>query len=300
MNLEENALKKITEFKSIFDGESYSSATIERKQYNFEFSVSENGEKVKVQVYFGKKGVKVVIQGNKESSFYREISSIVYDQQQLGFTEKPENEPDKYIGSDESGKGDVFGPLVTCAFYVDPETKAELIKLGVRDSKDLTDYQIHGIARQIKKQFPEKIEIVPINPEKYNELYQKFNNLNLLLNWAHSKAINNLLSRIECENIISDKFSNKELNIDQRLNDNRIDILQIPKAEKYLGVAAASIIARDVFSNWFKKKKRDGVNLPKGASQEVTTFLKEYIQKENKGALGKISKLHFKTIKKLI
>ena len=55
-----------------------------------------------------------------------------------------------WIGSDESGKGDYFGPLVICAVYVDERSLALFEALGVRDSKQLTDSQIHRLAQQVR------------------------------------------------------------------------------------------------------------------------------------------------------
>ncbi len=42
-----------------------------------------------------------------------------------------------YIGSDEAGKGDFFGPLVVAAVAVDEQTLEILRAIGVKDSKTL-------------------------------------------------------------------------------------------------------------------------------------------------------------------
>ena len=34
-----------------------------------------------------------------------------------------------------------------------------------------------------------------IGPERYNELYEKFGNLNSLLGWGHARVIENLLEQ---------------------------------------------------------------------------------------------------------
>src|SRR5207253_9176080 len=44
-----------------------------------------------------------------------------------------------WIGTDESGKGDYFGPLVSAAVYVDDQILELLAALGVKDSKLLSD-----------------------------------------------------------------------------------------------------------------------------------------------------------------
>ncbi|HEX2325304.1 MAG TPA: hypothetical protein VHQ00_07875, partial [Chloroflexota bacterium] len=55
-----------------------------------------------------------------------------------------------WIGSDESGKGDYFGPLVACAVYVDERILAILETLGVRDSKRLSDAQNRRLAGEVR------------------------------------------------------------------------------------------------------------------------------------------------------
>ncbi len=299
MNIEQSAKNKIESINQELANVGITCGEIEKKQYNYEFFASSDKDKVKVQVYFGKKGVKTILQGNKESLLYTEIEPIVYEQGLFNFSENLD-EPDEYIGSDESGKGDVFGPLVTTAFYVDAKAKLRLAQLGVRDSKDLSESQITEIAKKIRLEFSNNFETVPLFPEKYNELYNKFNNLNALLVWTHSKAISNILEKNPCKNIIVDKFSNRELNIRNSTSDNNIDILQITKAERYIGVAAASIIARDTFNKWFFKAKNIYLELPKGASNGVEDMVKYFLKKYSIDELEKVSKMHFKTIKKYV
>ncbi|MBQ9688296.1 hypothetical protein IJV79_01525, partial [bacterium] len=47
-----------------------------------------------------------------------------------------------HIGTDESGKGDFFGPLVTAGVFVDEKNRKLFEELGIRDSKTLRDDQI--------------------------------------------------------------------------------------------------------------------------------------------------------------
>lgn len=69
-------------------------------------------------------------------------------------TELPPVKPDRsgiaHIGSDESGKGDYFGPLVIAAIYINPETEQQLRALNVRDSKLLSDNIVLSLADEIK------------------------------------------------------------------------------------------------------------------------------------------------------
>ena len=300
MDIKKAAYNKVNSIKTEILESKIKCSEISEKQYNYEFTVSSNNENVKVLVYFGKKGVKVILQGNTSSLLYNEINNITSEQHQIAFMKEKNDEPTSYIGSDESGKGDVFGPLVTTAFYVDEKAKIKLASFGVRDSKDLSETQITKIAKLIRAEFPNNFETIPLFPEKYNELYASFNNLNALLTWTHSKAISNLLENFNCNNIIVDKFSNRPINISNNNSDNKIDVLQIHKAESYIGVAAASIIARDTFNKWFLKMKNTHFDFPKGASKNVEDTVKFFIKKYSFNEIKTVSKIHFKTVQKYI
>ncbi|MCK4814185.1 ribonuclease HIII, partial [bacterium] len=68
--------------------------------------------------------------------------------------------------------------------------------------------------------------------------------------------------------------------------------------EEDVGVAAASILARDEFLRRLHKLSQyHRLNLPKGASQQVVIAAREIIKKSGEEELKKIAKLHFKTTK---
>ena len=115
------------------------------------------------------------------------------------------------IGTDESGKGDYFGPLVIAGVFANEDMEKELYALGVQDSKKNTDSKNQELALKIKQILgKENYSIVFILPEKYNELYQKMKNLNSLLAWGHARAIENILAEVNCDNAIADQFGNEE------------------------------------------------------------------------------------------
>lgn len=299
MNFEEQAKKQIESIHKHCKSTGVSSSPIVKKDYNYEFAVQERDEKIKIQVYFGKKGVKTILQGNLNSALYKTINNLVLDEPQLELKHNAIDEPGEYIGSDECGKGDIFGPLVVCAAYVNKETSSALKKIGVRDSKQISGFQIESLAPKIKSIIEDNYEVVKINPEKYNELYDRFNNLNKLLNWAHSKAIEKLLERTKCTIVITDKFSNTDLSISRSTEHTSVEFIQLTKAESYTGVAAASILARNAFNNWFHTHKKNNIELPKGSSEKAETVLKNMLKNFNKDEMNKLAKLHFKTFKKL-
>ncbi|MCB9205986.1 MAG: ribonuclease HIII [Ignavibacteriales bacterium] len=296
--MENSALKKIQDYYKSLSKNDFSCSHITKKQYHFEFTAQKSNYNFKVLVYFGKKGVKTVIQGNNELKEYHEIDSIISGKLILPYNDE-DIFYDEYIGTDETGKGDYFGPLVICGFYLNNNSQPFLQNIGVRDSKELTDSQIEIIASKIRKEFPNNYSIVEIRPEKYNQLYESFGNLNKLLDWGHSKVIENLLEKYPTKNVIIDKFSKTKISISQKLNYNNINFIQLTKAERYIGVAAASILARSTMNRWFSKMKLEGFNLHKGASAEVENDAKMIVQNLGGDNLYKFVKQHFKTTKKI-
>jgi ribonuclease HIII len=298
MTIKENALRTISNFKSLLESSDYKTSALFEKDYNFEFETSLNHKKFKIQVYFGKKGVKTILQGDSSSPEFKTIQNLILDEPTLDLQQKPIAEPEEYIGSDECGKGDFFGPLVTAAVFVNASTQKKLKQIGVRDSKDLSEPQITELAGLIKEIVGDDIEVIKINPAKYNQLYDQFKNLNKLLNWAHSKAIDTLLLNTKCKTVITDKFSNKDLTVTSNAIHSSVKFIQEPRAEKYIGVAAASIIARNEFNRWFLDQKKLGHNFPKGASDLVISAANRLVIGGNDN-LANYAKLHFKTAQKI-
>lgn len=200
------------------------------------------------------------------------------------------------IGVDESGKGDYFGYLVVAGVYVNKESEEKLKKLGVKDSKLLSDINVQKLAAKIKK-FP--YDIVKISPEKYNELYPKFGSLNKMLAWAHAKVIDNISKKTGCKLSMSDQFSENDL-IKEYLLDKTIVHEQKVRAESDIDVAAASILARSEFLKTLRMISYEiGYKLPKG-STDVEKDAKEILKRFGKEILPKIAKMHFKTSSRIL
>ena len=148
---EQIALRIIERFVKLFRTENYRTTEPVRNEFSYQISVSDGKEKVSLNVFFGKKGNKVVVQGNKELQLYKRINDLIFGEKFLT-DEKPDEEPDyPYIGTDESGKGDYFGPLVVAGVYITPTIGKYLKSIGIRDSKELSDYQILQLASEMKK-----------------------------------------------------------------------------------------------------------------------------------------------------
>lgn len=159
------------------------------------------------------------------------------------------------IGSDEAGKGEWLGPIVVAAVAVNPEQNYELQAHGVMDSKELSLSRIRELAGFIRDHHYLRKHVI-ITPRRFNELFNELKDerktLNDLLAWGHSKVLEdlvNLLPKIdERIKVIIDEFDRirTETRIRRVLDLERVEVIQRPRAEENIVVAAASIIARDL------------------------------------------------------
>ncbi len=182
----------------------------------------------------------------------------------------PENEP--HIGTDEAGKGDFFGPLVTAGVYLDERVGTLLRALGVRDSKLVGDKELRVLARNIREVVEEpKRAVIVLAPKRYNELYGQMRsegkNLNALLAWTHTRVIEDLIGHgLQPKFILSDQFGDKRYIESRLLVDTRLSgvpVIQMHRAEADVAVAAASILARDAFLRWLEHAgKALGLTVP--------------------------------------
>ncbi len=205
-----------------------------------------------------------------------------------------------HIGTDESGKGDYFGPLVVAGIFILDEQQEVLKELGVRDSKKISDNRIRQIADLVRKGY--KHSIVAIGPEKYNQLYAKLRNLNRILAWAHARAIENILEEVPCGKAITDQFGDR-LFVENALmkRGRNIQLVQMPKAEEDLAVAAASILARAEFLRRMHFLSQDiGIELPKGSSPLAEEAGLKLIKRFGADVLDKVAKKHFKLTPKIM
>jgi ribonuclease HIII len=142
------------------------------------------------------------------------------------------------------------------------------------------------------------IETVLIGPQRYNELYEKFGNLNKLLGWGHARVIENLLEKKpDCPRSLSDQFADARV-IEQSLlrHGRKINIEQRTKAESDIAVAAASIVARDAFINWLERRGKElGLRLDRGVSANVKEIAKKLVEINGAQVLREVAKVHFRT-----
>jgi len=223
--------------------------------------------------------------------------------------ERREQSDEPWIGTDESGKGDFFGPLVSAAVYADARQAETLAELGVADSKKLSDKRVFALAPQLREALGNAFYVTPIYPERFNsldaEMRSEGKRLNAMLAWGHTRSIDSLLQKgFEPGYAIIDQFADGRFIRNALLSEARrskLEILEFPKAEADIAVAAASILAREAFLSWLDKTSGElGLKLPKGAGPQVIEAGRELVAIHGEEALRKYAKLSFRTTQKVL
>lgn len=206
------------------------------------------------------------------------------------------------IGTDEVGNGSYFGGLAVVASFVTPDQHAFLRKLGVGDSKTLTDQKIRQIAPILKEKIQHQALL--LSPSKYNEVIgDRYNAVSVKVA-LHNQAIYLLLQKgVQPEKIVIDAFTsakNYDKYLAQETNRFSNPISLEEKAEgKYLAVAVSSVIARDLFLENLENLGRElGYQLPSGAGTASDKVASQILQAYGMQGLNFCAKLHFKNTEK--
>ena len=216
-----------------------------------------------------------------------------------------------HAGSDESGKGDFFGPLVVCCAYTDGALSEEMASLGVKDCKQMSDKAVLTAGAKLRALLgPDGYAIVKLGPAAYNRLYAKIGNINRMLAWAHGTAIEELLEkRPGCPRVVVDQFAPTESTVRRALKERgkKAVVEQRHRAESDIAVAAASVIAREMFlrsiadmtSEVFGEQAGEGAQakkVPAGSSDpRVKELAAEMVRKHGAAWLMNHCKAHFRT-----
>ncbi len=206
------------------------------------------------------------------------------------------------IGTDEVGNGSYFGGLAVVASFVTPDQHDFLRKLGVGDSKTLTDQKIRQIAPILKEKIQHQALL--LSPSKYNEVIgDRYNAVSVKVA-LHNQAIYLLLQKgMQPEKIVIDAFTsakNYDKYLAQEANRFSNPISLEEKAEgKYLAVAVSSVIARDLFLENLENLGRElGYQLPSGAGTASDKVASQILQAYGMQGLNFCAKLHFKNTEK--
>jgi len=245
----------------------------------------------------------LLLQGKDETIVYNEIAAL------LGIETINEQKPQATyisfdsIGSDEVGTGDFFGPVIVVSCLVKATDIPLLSRLGVKDSKEITDEKILQIAPILMEKLTYAMHI--LDNLKFNYLTFKCSlNMNTIKAIMHNSAILNLLKKTgNCDEIIIDAFTTSKKYFEYLKTEKNIvtNVKLIEKAEnQYFSVAAASIIARyQLIKEFDKLSLSEGIKLPKGAGSKVDTIIERIYKTKGEKYLYNIGKCNFKNLEKV-
>lgn len=204
-------------------------------------------------------------------------------------------------GSDESGKGDYFGPLVVAACRLDRFSAEAMLELSVQDSKAVRDERVGEMAKAVAASLHGAHSIITIGNRRYNELISRMRSVNRLLEWAHGKALRAVMADSSVGRVIVDRFGDPSRLRERLPKEIPFELVVVEQAERELPVAAASILARSAFLKHLSSLSDQlGIILPKGASSPVIETGKILVKKYGPQILQKCAKIHFKTTRKIL
>ncbi|HAT97601.1 MAG TPA: hypothetical protein DCS50_00580 [Acidaminococcaceae bacterium] len=307
--------------------------------YGVQIVLTGAGKKVTLNIYNGKKGINLVW-GGGDSDLQEEARSLVDKIRLFGKTELEQKsgnsekqsysvkkntvglrfsssqprillaqEPEfsgVWMGSDESGKGDYFGPLVVASVCLDTAAGEMLIKAGVRDCKAMSDERVTALAKTIEATAL-AFSVLVMKPHAYNMRYEQVQrtggSLNALLALGHIAALKQTWSKYPaCKWAVVDQFVRNEAIPDGiHAFAPNMKVMQRTGAEEDIAVAAASVLARAAFLQTIQQMGFEaGIGrIPKGGGEAATNAARRLVQQKGTEALGQYVKLHFANTQKL-
>ncbi len=207
-----------------------------------------------------------------------------------------------HAGVDESGKGDLFDPLVSCCVIADGDAVRKWQSEDLKESKKVSsDVAVLDMAKKIKATKGVVIKVSYAKMEKYNDMYISFGqNLNKLLAWFHARAIESALEERRVPWGMLDQFTKQPL-VQRQLQVKDFELKMETKAERDPVVAAASIMARATYIHSMRALSTEfGEPLLKGSSDAVKEQAVKVVKKFGAEGLRKFAKMHFKTAREAL
>ncbi len=203
--------------------------------------------------------------------FYKYLSGGIYNQISLSFSH--ENIFIRHafqsfmkearilkLGIDDAGRGPVIGPMILAGCILDEPVETELKKLGVKDSKQLTQKRREFLEKIIKEK-AEAYEVLVFYPDEIDSREGNDMNLNDLEAVACAGIINKLNKGnkrlkviIDCPSVSITKWSDF---LKTKITDlSTLEISCEHKADQnHVSVSAASVLAKCVREREMEKLK---------------------------------------------
>jgi ribonuclease HII len=191
------------------------------------------------------------------------------------------------LGIDDAGRGPVIGPMILAGCLVNEKTEKEFKKLGIKDSKQLTQKRREFLEKIIKEK-SETFEIVLSHPIEIDKTNNNGINLNALEAIKAAEIINKINKGFKKIKVIIDCPSPSILKWQDFLktkikNLSNLEISCEHKADKnHISVAAASILAkcvREKEMSLLKEKYGNGIGSGYTSDPATCRFLEKHAEK---------------------
>ncbi|ACI16796.1 ribonuclease HIII [Coprothermobacter proteolyticus DSM 5265] len=233
---------------------------------------AEKLEKILLQEGAQKKGSNLVINGVTLSLYKRKLVINAEDHALARFIVGFLTPIKPHGGSDEAGKGDLFGPLVVAGTFLEDQLA---MRLAI-DSKELSNGAVEKLAQFFKSKCQVVIEqVLP---------HELTSNMNAVLLKLHLNVYEEL---DHCRPFYVDDFG-----ATAQLRSH--GLVPIYRGEVIPAVAAASVVARATFLNWLKEH-----NLPAGSSREAQQVAVNIASEQGCSALRNVAKANFSLVRRL-
>ncbi len=210
------------------------------------------------------------------------------------------------LGIDDAGRGPVIGPMVLAGCMIHKKIENELKKLGVKDSKQLTQKRREFLEGRIKE-IAEAFEVVVIYPDDINSSQDSGIKLNEIEAIACSEIINKINREDKKIKVVLDCPSTSIIKWKDFLKTkiktlSNLEIVCEHKADRnYISVSAASILAKCVREKEMEKlKEKFGKEIGSGYTSDPLTqkFLEQYAHKHKDDGIFRKSWVTWKTASK--
>lgn len=182
------------------------------------------------------------------------------------------------LGVDDAGRGPVIGPMVLAGCLLDKKTEDELKKLGVKDSKQLTQKRREFLS-EIIKQKAHAFEVVIIYPNEIDSQNYEGIKLNELEAIKTAEIINKINKGDKKINLFVDCPSPNITKWTEflRTKIKKLSNLSVScehKADRnHVSVSAASVLAKTIREEEVKKlKKQYGDEIGSGYPSDPATI----------------------------
>ncbi|MEM3074715.1 MAG: ribonuclease HII [Candidatus Pacearchaeota archaeon] len=184
------------------------------------------------------------------------------------------------LGIDDAGRGPVIGPMVIAGVLIEKEIEKEFIKLGIKDSKELSPKKREQLANEIKK-LSKSVETIIISVDEIDNKTGDKLNLNEREALASAIIINKINKSMKFLTDIKVIIDCPSVNIKSWqeylekfiIAKSNIHITCEHKADaNYVVVSAASIIAKVLRDSEIKKiKEKYKIEFGSGYSADPQT-----------------------------